>query len=141
MSHYHLVHAINYFAPKWRIIWQILLLAWLISFETKAQGNFFEDEEMVEVMRKSVNQLYNFQFEEAEVTVLNVRNKYKDYPPLQIFDCVALYWKYFPVSSHAEQYEMYKKNLLKALDHAESILSKDKENAEKIFYCLLLNTM
>jgi len=108
---------------------------------SEAQLAFFKPGWAADSMKHAVDQLYNYQFAKATQTIAPVRRIDPGNPAIQIFDCLQIYWKFFPVSTHPAEYLKYISSLHKALDYTNKLVKKDETNAENSFYALLLNIM
>jgi hypothetical protein len=73
--------------------------------------SILQDKDAFPVLQRSLAQVYNYEFYNALTTIKPVRARYPYHPVIQIFDCLFVYWKSFPVSLHREEYQDYKKRL------------------------------
>jgi tetratricopeptide (TPR) repeat protein len=109
--------------------------------ESHAQVVFFKPGWQADSMKHAVDQLYNYQFTKARLTIAPVRKLDPLNPAVQIFDCLDDYWRNFPISRSPIAYIKYKNDLRAALKYSTVLLKKDERNPENSFYVLLINIM
>ena len=126
---------------KIRYFFIILLIFQLISKPAISQVDIFSQKTVMDTLKKSLDQLYNYDFNNSMQTVSSIRVKYPEHPAILTFDCLYIYWKNFPLSDHKNESEAYVKSLKNALEKAEDFLEKDSDDAERVFYCLFLDIL
>jgi hypothetical protein len=118
------------------------LCLFLLSTFSKGIGqNIFQDHAAMQDLQRSIDCLYNYEFDKATAAFEPIRNRYKNTIAVRLFDCLVTYWKNFPVISHPGEYQNYKESLLAAQEQSDEELNKNKKDPEQIFYNLLLNIM
>lgn len=117
----------------------LILIIWVV--EANAQKGLLQDKEFSPLLQKCLAQVYNSDFSGALTTMQPVRAVYPDHPIVQIFDCLYIYWKNYPISSFPKELESYKEKLKRALKKSEVLMASDKKNSENKFYYMLINMM
>jgi tetratricopeptide (TPR) repeat protein len=119
----------------------LFLFVFCINDKAAAQLSFFKPGWQADTMKHAVDQLYNYQFVKAHTTLAPLRKIDPLNPAIQIFDCLDIYWRNFPITVNPAEYEKFKDDLRKALSYTLDLVKKDNQNAENIFYALLLHIM
>lgn len=125
----------------------LIIICWILSgfysSELSAQSdqNIFQDNNSLTVINKGLTELYNFKFLEAQQLIVPLRSKFKEHPALLIFDCLTIYWRYFPLSEHPQQQKSYVQLLEDAKDRTEKFLKVNSNDAERLFYILFVDVL
>lgn len=118
-----------------KIYFTIVLL--IISFSLCAQRSILEDQQTIQKVKSELDSIYNFNFKNSEVLYKELKQYYPNHPLPSLFNAVRIYWQYFPVTPKDSVSNLYIKYNTDAIQKAESLLEKDKNNAEAIFFNLL----
>jgi tetratricopeptide (TPR) repeat protein len=90
----------------------------------------------VELTKKALDQIYSFQFNEAEETILLLRERLGDYPGIDLLNAVLVFWKHLPLKKGTIEYKKYEEYLNSAARLAEEMLRRNNQDAEGIFFSL-----
>lgn len=124
------------------VIWVYLPLLFLnFKISASAQPNFFDQSTSLNMLKTSVDQLYNFEFDNATKTINEIKDRYPDHPAILIFDCLKIYWMNFPVSGNAAASTSFEHSLIKAQEKAKAFLKTKEDDPEKIFYLLFIDIL
>jgi len=113
----------------------IILCTW--SFGLLAQPSVFSDTSIVNKVKTGVDQIYNFQFDDAENIYYELIQQYPDHPFTQLYYAVLMYWKHFPILPDTEQHDIYVGIITKVINNTEVILENNENNSDAVFFNLL----
>jgi hypothetical protein len=118
---------------KWSFIVVLLVMAWGNVF---AQQLFIERKAEVDLTKKALDQIYNFQFNEAEKNMQSLEEQFGNRPGLNLLKALHIYWKNLPLNKGSDGYKKYEELLNLTARQAEDLLKKDKNDVEGIFFTL-----
>jgi hypothetical protein len=127
-------------SKSWLII-QILILILTFQTPSHAQDHLFNQPSRLTILKTAFDQLYNFDFDNAQKTIEEIRLAYPDHPAVLIFDCLLIYWKNFPITANPIANSSYKALLIKTQDKTKAFYKKDENDPESIFYMLFVNIL
>jgi tetratricopeptide (TPR) repeat protein len=136
----------NFYKKSMRIINDpvcvcLVMLCLAVYTPAIARQDIFNQPPVLDSVKKSLDQLYNFDFDNATHTIASVKAKYPDHPAVLIFDCLHSYWKNFPVSVNEANNTSYRQTLLTTLQKTKAFLKNDDDNPERIFYLLFVDIL
>jgi hypothetical protein len=119
----------------------IFLASLATSIPASSQVDLFQQKAALDSLKRSLDYLYNFEFDKATTTINDLNKKYPDHPALNVFHCLFIYWKNFPLSEHPQESVTYTQSLESALAKAEAFLKQNADDPERMFYCLFLDVL
>ncbi len=114
-------------------IWCLCL--WAIGV-SKAQ-NLINDQSSQQVMLKGLNQIYNWEFAQANQTIEQVRPRYGSHPAYYLLKALVLHWQYLPLEKSHPRFKTYDQYLSRCAQLAEARLKTDKKDTEGVFFRLM----
>lgn len=114
-----------------------ILILWFWSFNVHAQPTIFSDTSLINKINIGVNQVYNFQFEDAKNTYNELIDIYPGHPFVSLYDAILLYWEYFPIVPHSDYYHNYVGLIGDVIEKTDVILETNEYNSETVFFNLI----
>lgn len=115
------------------LIWCLCL--WTTSL-TKAQ-NLINDQSSQQVMLKALNQIYNWEFDQANHTIEQVHPRYGNHPAYYLLKALVLHWQYLPLEKRHPRFATYNQHLSRCAQLAEARLKANKKDTEGVFFRLM----
>ncbi len=113
----------------------LAFLCFIVPVTTNAQ--LLNDPASVKMIQNSLDNIYNYEFEEAQKTIALVEAKYPGHPVNYILDSFVLYWKYLPIKDNAAKSKEYIQLLNQCLVSINKKFGKDSRNPEAVFYTMV----
>jgi tetratricopeptide (TPR) repeat protein len=126
-----LVQAMKYINS---IFFTIILLS-VFPFFTKAQ--VLNDPATIKTIQSALDNIYNYEFDDAEVIISQVEKKYPNHPVTHILDSFILFWKYLPIKDHPSKSKEYISKLNLCLNAIDKKFGKDSKDPEAVFYTMV----
>ncbi|HBZ20537.1 MAG TPA: hypothetical protein DEO60_05370 [Bacteroidales bacterium] len=109
------------------------ILLWLVLNTVALQGQILKDTEALNLLKRGVDDIYSFRFEEARDASKKLSTIYPDHPVIKLFNGMVTYWENFPLipsSPASVSYEKYLNTCIKQCedtrkppDYAEFLLA------------------
>ena len=112
----------------------IIFLLLIIHYNSISQ--IFSDSILIKRIEKEVYNIYNFNFEPAEILYKELKKQYPNHPVSHLYCSLLIYWKYFPIISGNSIQDSLDNNMIKTIEKAQIILDKNESNSEAIFFNL-----
>lgn len=116
-------------------VFYIITLLICCPFILKAQ--LLNDPASIKTVQKSLDHIYNYEFDEAEAVINQVEKKYPNHPVTHILDSFILYWKHLPIKDNPTKSKEYIQKLNLALSATDKKFGKDTKDPEGIFYIMV----
>ena len=113
----------------------ICFLYLLTPFTSAAQ--LLNDPATIKMIQSSLDNIYNYEFDEAEKIIAQVEANYPNHPVNYILDSFVLYWKYLPIKDNAVKSREYIQLLNECLAAINKKFGKDSQNPEAVFYTMV----
>ncbi len=101
---------------KTSVLYSILVF-FLIQPVLDAQ--ILKDTNSLKLIQKSVDDVYNLNFDEANEIFAKLDQKYKDHPVIFLLKGLITYWKNYPILPNAPAYSSFEKDLRKCIELCE----------------------
>lgn len=108
-----------------------LILIPLLSF-----GQFLSDEKGKEAVQKAYDKLYNQEWNEANVLLKPVLEKYSGHPVSHLIKASILQMRYIPIESNGTKFKEYLSELEQCRGMAGELIENEDLKAEVTFYLL-----
>lgn len=119
-----------------------LLILFVISATfVFAQTPLLKNSESVNALRTTLDQIYNFQFEEAEKRIENQEHHLGIHPANFLIRALLIYWRDRPLIPGSEMYLQYEIYLKEAIDLSESFIDRETLQMEGMFYSMAGNAL
>lgn len=112
-----------------------VFLFFLISSTSRAQ--LLNDPASIKLIQSSLDNIYNYEFEEAEKIIAVVEKKYPNHPVSYILDSFVLYWKYLPIKDNPSKSKEYIQKLDQCLQAINRKFGKNSSDPEAVFYTMV----
>ncbi|GAA4456118.1 hypothetical protein GCM10023189_24870 [Nibrella saemangeumensis] len=109
------------------------LLLWM---PTLAQGQILTDKDIQQTILSALDNIYNYEFDEAEPFIRQVRNRYPQHPVAPMLKAIQIQWQYLPLTDNRNATVQYTQYLTQSLELAKKLLDKDKKDPEGVFFAL-----
>ncbi|GAL82997.1 hypothetical protein MYP_223 [Sporocytophaga myxococcoides] len=111
----------------------------MVTLSLKAAGqSMLKDEEIKVTILKAMDFTYNFEFDEADEVISEVKSAYPTHPAYNFLKAMNLYWKMYYFNSFKENSAEYLKYLDAALQQAQARISKNNKDPEGVFFSLAI---
>ena len=101
-----------------------------------SQELILEDPRLVDRMNKTLDLIYNFEFEKAYLEIDTLENQLGDHPAIHLLRSMILYWRDRPFKEDTKPYLEYQKELENAVELALSFPDKGDLRGEAEFYIM-----
>ncbi len=109
----------------------------IISLHVYSQPYILSDQKAVGEIEQQLNMIYNFQFDQFDSYYQEISLKYPEHPLPDLFYSIKIYWQHFPVTTQSDYHQMYVDLISQAINKADALLEKDKNNIEASFISLM----
>lgn len=110
----------------------IVFIILIVSQTANSGGQVLQDAQAINNLRKGVNHIYNYEFDQAQAVALYLEKKYPNHSVSYLFKGMIIYWQYFPVIPGTWAAKQFEDNLQKGLELAEQKLKTNGSNAENV---------
>lgn len=137
MNDFHLLYKIK------RSPWVLSLLLLLGSASnTYAQGHILKDPKRLSQIQETVECLYRWDLDKAEVLINNFSKGIEKHPVVPFAKAMVIYWRMAPINfSDTKQYPRHLELLRQTSDYADAMLEKDEEDIEAKFFKMASKSM
>lgn len=119
---------------KYFLYYSIILL-FSSNYEAKAQ--LLDDKEALTKVQKSIQSIYNFEFDKADHTTDLLSKQYPGHPVVPLLHSFKMYWELLPIQSHPKELQTYIKLLQDCLTAIDKYYGSDSRNPEAVFYTIV----
>lgn len=112
--------------------WLLLLLC--SPLPTLAQ--LLDDAGIQQVILKATDKIYNYEFDEAEEYIRQVRAKYPQHPVVPLMKAIQVYWQYLPVKENKLATTHYMNYLNQGIGLSKKLLDRNPDDPEGSFFSL-----
>ncbi|GAA4401221.1 hypothetical protein GCM10023187_15150 [Nibrella viscosa] len=109
------------------------ILLWVPAW---AQGQILTDKDAQQTIVSALDHIYNYQFDEAEPLIRQLRGRYPQHPVAPMLKAIQLQWQYLPLKENRAATTQYTQYLSQSLELAQKLLDKDKKDPEGVFFAL-----
>ncbi len=106
-----------------------------------AQVPLLQNSEAIQAIKVTLDQIYNFQFEEAEERIENQEHNLGNHPANFLVRALLVYWRDRPLVPNTEMYLQYETYLNKAIELSESFIDQEELHVEGMFYSMAGNAL
>jgi hypothetical protein len=93
-------------------------------------GQILKDSSSVASVNECIDNIYNFQFDEAETIFAGIRKSYPEHPVTYLMKGMMIYWENYPLITTSSKRPEFEFNMRKCIQLCES--RHDKENEAEI---------
>ncbi|MGB0522158.1 MAG: hypothetical protein ACPGJS_04320 [Flammeovirgaceae bacterium] len=113
-----------------------LVFLLLISVSSYAQKipHLLDNPEKLELIKKSILQMYNWELTQAEASLQKFSSGYEKHPAVPFTKAMIMYWRNAPLDLFGNVFPKHEKLLIEASDLAEQMLDENEEDIEAIFF-------
>ena len=112
-------------------------LIFIISISNSVSQEFIlNDSILINRMNRTIDLIYNFEFDEAYIEIDTLENQLGDHPAAHLLRSMILYWRDRPFKEDSDPYLEYQKELETAIELAASFLQNEDLYEEGEFYVL-----
>lgn len=109
------------------------VLLWIPSL---VQGQILDDKEIQQTILLALDHIYNYEFDEAEPFIRQVRSRYPQHPVAPMLKAIQVQWQYLPLKDNQVATGQYTQYLNQSLVLARKMLEKDEKDPEGVFFAL-----
>ena len=106
-----------------------------------AQIPLLQNQEVVDGIKITLDQIYNFQFEEAEERIENQEHHQGIHPANFLVRALLIYWRDRPFVPGSETYLQYEAHLNQAIELSEKFIKQEELHVEGMFYSMAGNAL
>lgn len=105
----------------------ILAFSLLIISLTAAKSQILNDTSALNLIKKGIDHIYNFEPEKAESIISKLSEKFGESPVIHIMKGLNIYWKHYPLLEASPQRFEYEKEMRRCIELSESMVNKNDE--------------
>ncbi len=106
-----------------KILKVILILKFILPLSEQGNlidGQILKDSASISLVKVCVENIYNFNFKEAEEAFLKIKLSYPGHPVIYLIDGMLTYWKSYPLVTTSENRQIYEDDLRTCIDLCEN---------------------
>jgi tetratricopeptide (TPR) repeat protein len=112
---------------------------WLLLFlsgplPTLAQ--ILDDAGIQQIILKATDKIYNYEFDEADDYIRQVKAKYPQHPVVPVMKAIQLYWQYLPLKENKNATAQYVNYLNQGVALSKKMLDRNENDPEGVFFSL-----
>jgi hypothetical protein len=111
---------------RFKIFIGYFLLSFLVS-PAVLDAQILKDTASLEILRKGINYVYNFQFKDAEEIYSKINQAYPDHPVPLLFKGMMTYWKDYPLLPTSPDCASYEENMRRCIELCEKKNNPDND--------------
>ncbi|MGA0558882.1 tetratricopeptide repeat protein [Larkinella sp. VNQ87] len=111
-----------------------LFLFFLFPFASPAQ--LLNDADIQQVILKATDKIYNYEFDEAEEYIRQVKVKYPQHPVVPVLKAVQMYWQFLPLNENKSATAQYMSYLNQGIALSKKLLDRNENDPEGVFFAL-----
>ncbi|GAB3259980.1 hypothetical protein GCM10027347_23970 [Larkinella harenae] len=109
----------------------LLLLTPLLS-----RSQLLDDAGIQQVILKATDKIYNYEFDEAEDYIRQVKAKYPQHPVVPVMKAIQIYWQYLPLKGNKTATTQYVNYLNQGVALSKKLLDRNENDPEGVFFSL-----
>jgi tetratricopeptide (TPR) repeat protein len=115
----------------------IYLFCLFFAFPISSKAQLLNDQASLKMIQNSLDNIYNYEFDDAERVITTIEKKYPNHPVNYILDSFVLYWKYLPIKDNPAKSKEYINLLNQCLDAINKKFGKNSKDPEAVFYTMV----
>jgi len=128
----------RFYSKAMKYTFRFLCVVFIFFVSTQfSRAQLLNDPASIKLVQSSLDHIYNYEFEEAEVVINQVEKKYPNHPVTHILDGFILYWKYLPIKDNPTKSKEYIQKLGLCLESINKKFGKNSNDPEAIFYTMV----
>jgi len=118
--------------------YSLFCLAFLYFFlPGVSNAQLLNDPGGLKTVQKSLDHIYNYEFDEAAPVIDQLEKKYPNHPVIYILDSFILFWKYLPIKDSPTKSKEYIQKLDLCLEAINKKFGKNSKDPEAVFYTMV----
>jgi hypothetical protein len=117
-----------------RIRISMLVIVLALSLSSSLSGQILKDSASMNLIKKGIDYVYNFQFNNAYTIGAQLKKLYPGHPLIYLFRGMIIYWENYPLSTSSSARTSFEEDMRKCIELCDK--NKDKETEAEI---LLVN--
>ncbi|RRB02260.1 tetratricopeptide repeat protein [Larkinella rosea] len=101
-----------------------------------AVGQLLDDAGVQQLLLKASDKIYNYEFDEADDYIRQVKAKYPQHPVVPLLKAVEMYWQYLPIKDNKSATAQYTNYLNQSVALSKKMLDRNEEDPEGAFFSL-----
>ncbi|MFN0049236.1 MAG: hypothetical protein ACKVOU_08950 [Cytophagales bacterium] len=118
----------------------LLFLLFIVDNALIAQYSVNRKPQDEHLIVSTMDLIYNFQFEEAQKQITEVKKRFPNHPIYHFLAAMACYWEMVPIAIENPRYKTYEYHLLKTLELSEAMLQNESTTQEATYYMMAANS-
>jgi tetratricopeptide (TPR) repeat protein len=115
-----------------------LLICFVIIFSSfPVSAQLLNDPASIKNVQNSLDKIYNYEFDDAQVIIAQVEKKYPNHPVSYILDSFILFWKHLPIKDNPTKSKEYLQKLDQCLEAINKKYGKNSLDPEAVFYTMV----
>ena len=106
--------------------WFVTALLLFLPIST-VRSQILKDASTMQLVKKSIDCIYGFKFDEAEKMINEIKSQYPEHPVIILLNGLTDYWKNFPMVPGSVAGETFKKDMFLCIEISEKIISHGNE--------------
>jgi tetratricopeptide (TPR) repeat protein len=115
---------------------------WLLLFlftPFPAPAQLLDDAGIQQVLLKATDKIYNYEFDEADDYIRQVKAKYPQHPVVPLLKAIQIYWQYLPIKDNKAATTQYVSYLNQGIALSKKMLDRNGNDPEGVFFSLALH--
>ncbi|MFC5409645.1 tetratricopeptide repeat protein [Larkinella bovis] len=113
-----------------------LAFLFLLFLPLSSWSQILDDAGIQQVILKATDRIYNYEFDEAEEYIQQVRAKYPQHPVVPVMKAIQLYWQYLPLKENKTATAQYVSYLNQGIALSKKLLDRNENDPEGVFFSL-----
>jgi tetratricopeptide (TPR) repeat protein len=115
----------------------LICIILLLFFVPPSRSQILNDQASIKTIQSSLDKIYNYDFDEAEVLIEQIEKKYPNHPVSHILDSFILFWKYMPIKDNPTKSKEYIRKLDLCIESINKKFGKNSMDSEAVFYTMV----
>ncbi|HBH23103.1 MAG TPA: hypothetical protein DDY13_06720 [Cytophagales bacterium] len=118
-------------------LFHILISLLLLAFvQVNAQDDLFKDEATVSDMDRTMQMIYNFEFDEANTMIVKLERRWPQHPSINLLKAFKTFWQHRPLLKNTKPFNYFVDQLNKTIEKCEYRFSHDEDEVEATFFSM-----
>lgn len=101
-----------------------------------AVAQLLDDAGVQQILLKATDKIYNYEFDEADDYIRQVKAKYPQHPVVPVLKAIQLYWQYLPIKENKSATAQYTSYLNQGVALSKKMLDRNENDPEGVFFSL-----
>lgn len=99
-------------------------------------SQLLDDAAIQQVILKATDKIYNYEFDEADDYIRQVKAKYPQHPVVPVLKAIQIYWQHLPLKDNKAATTQYVNQLNQGIALSKKLLDRSDNDPEGVFFSL-----